>query len=52
MIDHVKLLVVDATVAVVGGINWGAGSAANHDFDVEVRGPAVTNLARVFTGTW
>jgi phosphatidylserine/phosphatidylglycerophosphate/cardiolipin synthase-like enzyme len=49
MIDHVKLLVVDATVAVVGGINWGAGSAANHDFDVEVRGPAVTNLARVFT---
>jgi phosphatidylserine/phosphatidylglycerophosphate/cardiolipin synthase-like enzyme len=49
MIDHVKLLVVDATVAVVGGINWGAGSAANHDFDVEVRGPAVTNLARVFS---
>jgi phosphatidylserine/phosphatidylglycerophosphate/cardiolipin synthase-like enzyme len=49
MIDHVKLLVVDATVAVVGGINWGAGSAVNHDFDVEVRGPAVTNLARVFT---
>ena len=49
MIDHVKLLVVDATVAVVGGINWGAGSAANHDFDVEVRGPAVDNLGRIFT---
>jgi phosphatidylserine/phosphatidylglycerophosphate/cardiolipin synthase-like enzyme len=49
MIDHVKLLVVDAAVGVVGGINWGAGSAANHDFDVEVRGPAVDNLARVFT---
>jgi phosphatidylserine/phosphatidylglycerophosphate/cardiolipin synthase-like enzyme len=48
MIDHVKLLVVDAEVAVVGGINWGAASAANHDFDVEVRGPAVGNLARVF----
>ena len=48
MIDHVKLLIVDAGVAVVGGINWGAGSAANHDFDVEVRGPAVANLARVF----
>lgn len=48
MIDHVKLLVVDAQVAVVGGINWGAGSAANHDFDVEVRGPAVSNVARVF----
>lgn len=48
MIDHVKLLVVDAAVAVVGGINWGAGSAANHDFDVELRGPAVANLDRVF----
>ncbi|MBJ7610459.1 MAG: phosphatidylserine/phosphatidylglycerophosphate/cardiolipin synthase family protein [Candidatus Dormibacteraeota bacterium] len=48
MIDHVKLLVVDRAVAVVGGINWGTGSAANHDFDVEVRGPAVANLDRVF----
>ncbi|HEY8756232.1 MAG TPA: phosphatidylserine/phosphatidylglycerophosphate/cardiolipin synthase family protein [Candidatus Dormibacteraeota bacterium] len=48
MIDHVKLLVVDAGVAVIGGINWGAGSAANHDFDVEVRGTAVANLRRVF----
>jgi len=48
MIDHVKLLVVDGATAVVGGINWGAGSSANHDFDVEVRGPAVANLERVF----
>jgi len=48
MIDHVKLLVVDAAVAVVGGINWGAGSAANHDYDAEVRGPVVRNLDRVF----
>jgi phosphatidylserine/phosphatidylglycerophosphate/cardiolipin synthase-like enzyme len=48
MIDHVKLLVVDSTVAVVGGINWGAGSAANHDFDVELHGPAVANVERVF----
>ncbi|MHB8719030.1 MAG: phospholipase D-like domain-containing protein [Candidatus Dormibacteria bacterium] len=48
MIDHVKLLVVDATTAVVGGINWGARSAANHDFDAEVTGPAASNLARVF----
>jgi cardiolipin synthase len=48
MIDHVKLLVVDGSVAVVGGINWGSGSYANHDFDLEVRGPAVDNLDRVF----
>jgi phosphatidylserine/phosphatidylglycerophosphate/cardiolipin synthase-like enzyme len=49
MIDHVKLLVVDGSVAVVGGINWGSGSYANHDFDVEVRGSAVDNLNRIFT---
>ncbi len=48
MIDHVKLLVADGT-AVVGGINWVARSAGNHDFDVELRGPAVANLERVFS---
>jgi cardiolipin synthase len=48
MIDHVKLLVVDANVAVVGGINWGTGSPANHDYDAEVVGPVVANLDRVF----
>ena len=48
MIDHVKLLVVDASVAVVGGINWGTASPANHDYDAMIRGPAVHNLDRVF----
>lgn len=48
MIDHVKLLVVDARVAVVGGINWGATSDLNHDLDAEVTGPAAANLERVF----
>jgi len=48
MIDHVKLLVVDGRVAVVGGINWGARSDANHDVDAEIVGPAATNLERVF----
>ncbi|GAC1339277.1 MAG: hypothetical protein NVSMB29_06330 [Candidatus Dormibacteria bacterium] len=48
MIDHVKLLLVDARVAVVGGINWGEHSVRNHDFDAEIRGPAVVNLSRVF----
>ena len=48
MIDHVKLLVVDGTVGVVGGVNWGVASWANHDFDAEVRGPVVTNLLSVF----
>jgi len=48
MIDHVKLLVVDSRVAVIGGINWGVRSPANHDYDAEVRGPVVGNLDRVF----
>ncbi|HEY6468195.1 MAG TPA: phosphatidylserine/phosphatidylglycerophosphate/cardiolipin synthase family protein [Candidatus Dormibacteraeota bacterium] len=48
MIDHVKLLVVDAHVAVVGGINWGVKSPANHDYDAQLTGPAVGNLDRVF----
>jgi len=48
MIDHVKLVVVDGAVAVVGGINWGAASPANHDYDALVRGPAVTNLDAAF----
>jgi phosphatidylserine/phosphatidylglycerophosphate/cardiolipin synthase-like enzyme len=48
MIDHVKLLVVDAHVAVVGGINWGTNSPANHDYDAQLTGPVVANLDRVF----
>jgi phosphatidylserine/phosphatidylglycerophosphate/cardiolipin synthase-like enzyme len=50
MIDHTKLLVVDGSVAVVGGINWGATSDRNHDVDAQITGPAATNLARVFAG--
>jgi len=48
MIDHVKLLVVDGRTAVVGGINWGANSPRNHDFDAVLSGPVVANLDRVF----
>jgi phosphatidylserine/phosphatidylglycerophosphate/cardiolipin synthase-like enzyme len=48
MIDHAKLLVVDGSVAVVGGINWGATSDRNHDVDARISGPAATNLERIF----
>jgi phosphatidylserine/phosphatidylglycerophosphate/cardiolipin synthase-like enzyme len=47
-IDHVKLLIVDGELAIVGGINWGMRSPQNHDFDVAARGPVVDNLERVF----
>lgn len=49
MIDHVKLLVIDGTTAIVGGINWGQTSANNHDFDALIHGPAAANLDRIFS---
>jgi phosphatidylserine/phosphatidylglycerophosphate/cardiolipin synthase-like enzyme len=48
-IDHVKLLIVDARLAIVGGINWGLNSPINRDYDALVRGPVVDNLEHVFT---
>ncbi|MHB8509034.1 MAG: phospholipase D-like domain-containing protein [Candidatus Dormibacteria bacterium] len=48
-IDHVKLLVVDAREAMFGGMNWGARSYLNHDFEVTVHGPAVERLERLFS---
>jgi phosphatidylserine/phosphatidylglycerophosphate/cardiolipin synthase-like enzyme len=47
-IDHVKLLVVDRTAAVFGGMNWGSGSWRNRDFDLAVSGPSVAHLAGIF----
>jgi cardiolipin synthase len=47
-IDHVKLLIVDSSEAIVGGINWGTHSIDNHDFDVLASGAVVNNLERVF----
>jgi cardiolipin synthase len=47
-IDHVKLLLVDRAVAIVGGINWGLASERHRDYAAEVRGPVVAHLARVF----
>ncbi|GAC1335299.1 MAG: hypothetical protein NVSMB17_18020 [Candidatus Dormibacteria bacterium] len=47
-IDHVKLLIVDDRVAFFGGVNWGARSYRNHDFELRVEGPVVTRLRRIF----
>ncbi|MFN2462592.1 MAG: phosphatidylserine/phosphatidylglycerophosphate/cardiolipin synthase family protein [Candidatus Dormibacteria bacterium] len=47
-IDHVKLLVVDARVAYFGGVNWGAHSYLNRDYEVRMLGPAVQHLSRLF----
>jgi len=66
--DHRKLMVVDGRIGFVGGINLArtyenppaAGVPANGDTQhaywrdtaVEIRGPAVAELQRLFFGTW
>jgi len=66
--DHRKIMVVDGKVGFVGGINLArtyenppsAGMPANGDTQhaywrdtaVEIRGPAVAELQRLFFGTW
>jgi len=47
-IDHVKLLVVDGRVALFGGVNWGAHSYLNHDFELRLEGPGAVRLEHLF----
>ncbi len=51
-IDHVKLLVVDASRVLVGGVNLGVSSGATTDADVELSGPAVAHAAAIFDRDW
>lgn len=44
-INHIKLLIVDNRYAVMGGMNWGNHSPANHDACVLLEGDDVGNLA-------
>lgn len=51
-IDHVKLLLVGET-AVVGGMNWGRNSAANHDYALETASREVVGRLRaIFEQDW
>jgi phosphatidylserine/phosphatidylglycerophosphate/cardiolipin synthase-like enzyme len=51
-IDHVKLLVGDGA-ALVGGMNWGASSARNHDYALLLTSPGqVARLAAIFEQDW
>lgn len=51
-IDHVKLVIVDGTRAIIGGMNWGTHSPLNHDFDVAIEGPAVRSMGWLFNEDW
>jgi phosphatidylserine/phosphatidylglycerophosphate/cardiolipin synthase-like enzyme len=51
-IDHVKLVVTDAA-ALVGGMNWGRTSAANHDYALRLTEPGeITRLGAIFEQDW
>ena len=51
-IDHVKLLLVGET-ALVGGMNWGRNSAANHDYALETGSREVIGRLRaIFEQDW
>ena len=66
--DHRKLLIVDGRTAILGGINISsvysggsfrsglrqhrAGSPAWRDTDLQLRGPVVAELQRMFLATW
>jgi cardiolipin synthase len=51
-LDHVKMLLVDGKSAIIGGMNWGEHSPANHDYDVRVEGPAVEKMEWLFREDW
>ncbi|MBI2267514.1 MAG: phosphatidylserine/phosphatidylglycerophosphate/cardiolipin synthase family protein [Armatimonadetes bacterium] len=49
---HVKMLIIDGHQAILGGMNWGKHSPLNHDYDVEIVGPAVDDAKRNFRQDW
>jgi cardiolipin synthase len=51
-LDHVKMLLVDGKKAIIGGMNWGEHSPANHDYDVAIEGPAVEKMGWLFREDW
>ena len=51
-INHIKLIIIDGLIAVVGGANLGLHSPVNHDIAVTIKGPAVKILETVFHDDW
>lgn len=47
-INHVKMMIVDGDEAIIGGMNWGGHSPANHDVDVKIQGPIVDKMEYLF----
>jgi len=51
-IDHSKLIIIDSERALVGGMNFADTVAKNHDSMVEVVGPYVEEIEKIFINNW
>jgi len=51
-IDHIKMLIVDGSSVLMGGMNWSNHSPVNHDADIKLEGPAVNYYRKAFEDAW
>jgi len=51
-IQHAKMLVVDDSQVLIGGMNWGHGSIENADADVYIQGGTAKEAQSVFETDW
>lgn len=51
-VDHNKIIVVDGTYAMFGGMNFAETTAKNHDTMVRLTGPFVEEIEKVFANNW
>lgn len=51
-IQHAKLLVVDDSQLLIGGMNWGKGSYKNADADVFLKGSTAKEAQAIFEKDW
>ncbi|KLU61763.1 cardiolipin synthase [Peptococcaceae bacterium CEB3] len=51
-IQHAKMLVVDDSQVLIGGMNWGYGSVENADADVYTHGATAKEAQSVFESDW
>jgi len=51
-IDHSKIIIVDSKIAMIGGMNFADTVAKNRDSMVEVVGPYVEEIEKVFINNW
>jgi cardiolipin synthase len=52
LINHAKMVVVDDSVAIIGGMNFKDSEAINHDYMVKIEGPAAAELTKINDITW